>query len=329
MPFPESRPRRLRHSPLLREAVRETRLSASDLVLPLFVAEGVEAPRPIASLPGHMHHTVDSVVRECEEVADLGIPMVLLFGLPSAKDEEGSGAWDDGGAVQRATAAIKARLGERLLVAADLCLCEYTSHGHCGILRGEVVDNDATVEAYRQVAISQANAGADIIAPSGMMDGQVGAIRDALDDTGHEHTPILAYSAKMASAFYGPFRDAAGSTPAFGDRRGYQMDGGNLQEALREVWLDIDEGADMVMVKPAGPYLDVIAQVAGEVSVPVVAYQVSGEFAMIKAAAERGWLDHDSAVLESLISIRRAGARLVISYLAKEAVGLLSGSPTG
>jgi len=329
MPFPESRPRRLRGSALLREAIRETRLSPSDLVLPLFVAEGIEGPRPIDSLPGHMHHTIDSVVGEAREVAELGIPMVLLFGVPAAKDDDGSGAWNDGGVVQRATAAIKDALGDRLLVATDLCLCEYTSHGHCGILRGETVHNDATVEAYRQVAISQAGAGADIIAPSGMMDGQVGAIRDALDDTGHEDTPILAYSAKMASAFYGPFRDAAGSTPAFGDRRGYQMDGGNLHEALKEVWLDIDEGADMVMVKPAGPYLDVIAQVAGEVSVPVVAYQVSGEFAMIKAAADRGWLDHDAAVLESLMSIRRAGARLVISYLAKEAVGLLSRSPKG
>lgn len=325
MSYPESRPRRLRRTPLLRRAVQETRIAPADFVLPLFVADDVTEPAPISSLPGHFHHSVDSVVKECEEIVELGIPMVLLFGLPAAKDERGTSAWAADGAVQRATAAIKSRFGDDLLVATDLCLCEYTSHGHCGILAGETVDNDATLEAYAQVAVSQVSAGADIIAPSGMMDGQVGVIREALDETGHPDSVILAYAAKMASAFYGPFRDAVDSTPAFGDRRTYQMDGANLSEALRETWLDIDEGADLVMVKPAGPYLDVIAAVAAEVPVPVAAYQVSGEFAMLKAAAERGWIDHDSAVIESLTSIRRAGAKLVISYFAKEAVRILGG----
>jgi porphobilinogen synthase len=272
---------------------------------------------------------VESALLECQEVVDLGIPMVLLFGIPAEKDEQGSGAWAAEGAVQRLTAAIKDRFGDRLLVATDLCMCEYTSHGHCGILSGQEVDNDATLEAYAQVAVSQVEAGADIIAPSGMMDGQVGIIREALDDTGHPETIILAYAAKMASAFYGPFREAVDSTPAFGDRRSYQMDGANLEEALRETWLDIDEGADMVMVKPAGPYLDVIAAVAAESPVPVAAYQVSGEFAMLKAAVEKGWLDHDAAVLESLVGIRRAGAKLVISYLAKDAARILGGPREG
>ena len=323
MSYPESRPRRLRRSALLRRAVRETRLTADDLVLPLFVGRGVTEPRPIASLPGHFHHSTETALKECEELVGLGIPMILLFGLPATKDEMGSEAWAADGAVQQATAAIKQRFGDELIVATDLCLCQYTSHGHCGILAGRDVDNDATLEAYGRVAISHAEAGVDIVAPSGMMDGQVGVIREALDVGGHQDTVILAYAAKMASAFYGPFRDAVDSTPGFGDRRAYQMDGANLEEALRETWLDIDEGADIVMVKPAGPYLDVVAAVAAESPVPVAAYQVSGEFAMIKAAVERGWLDNDTAVLESLVSIRRAGAKLVISYLAKEAVRIL------
>ena len=325
MTFPRSRPRRLRRSPLLRRALAETTLAPADFVLPLFVSQTATAAVPIASLPGHHQHTTESALRECEEVVALGIPMVLLFGLPAAKDEQGSGARADDGAVQRLTAAIKDRFGEQLMVATDLCLCEYTNHGHCGILNGRDVDNDATLDAYRETALSQARAGADIIAPSGMMDGQVGAIRGALDGGGFGATAILAYSAKMASAFYGPFREAAGSTPAFGDRRAYQMDGANLKEALREVRLDVAEGADMVMVKPAGAYLDVIARVAAEVDVPVAAYQVSGEMAMIKAAAEKGWLDHDAAVMESLIAIRRAGAKLLISYLAKEAIRIQQG----
>jgi porphobilinogen synthase len=325
MSYPDARPRRLRRSPLMRRAVRETSLTAENLVLPLFVADAVAEPQPIDSLPGHFHHGTESVIAECEEVIKLGIPMVLLFGLPAQKDEQGSAAWAADGAVQEATRAIKARFGDQLIVATDLCLCEYTSHGHCGILSGENVDNDATLAAYARVAVSQAEAGADILAPSGMMDGQVGVIREAMEAAGHPDVVIMAYAAKMASAFYGPFRDAADSTPAFGDRRSYQMDGANLEEAVREAWLDIEEGADMVMVKPAGPYLDVIAAVAAESPVPVVAYQVSGEFAMLKAAADKGWLDYDAAVLESLVSIRRAGARLVISYLAKEAVRILGG----
>jgi porphobilinogen synthase len=283
------------------------------------------APAPIASLPGHQQHTVASALEECQEVVDLGIPMVLLFGIPATKDNTGTGAWAADGAVQRLTAGIKERFGERLLVATDLCMCEYTSHGHCGILQGQEVDNDATLDAYRRIASSQARAGADLVAPSGMMDGQVGKIRQVLDGEGFREVAIMAYSAKMASAFYGPFRDAAGSTPAFGDRRAYQMDGANVVEALREVRLDIAEGADIVMVKPAGPYLDVVSRVASEVDVPVAAYQVSGEMAMLKAAAERGWLDHDAAVMESLVSIRRAGAKLLISYLAKDAIRIMQG----
>jgi porphobilinogen synthase len=325
MSYPISRPRRLRRSGPLRRAVRETRLAADDLVLPLFVGSGVTAPRPIPTLPGHCHHSTETALKECQELVGLGIPMILLFGLPASKDEAGSEAWAPDGAVQRATTAIKERFGDELIVATDLCLCQYTSHGHCGILAGKDVDNDATLEAYARVAISHAEAGADIVAPSGMMDGQVGVIRKALDGGGHQDTVILAYAAKMASAFYGPFRDAVDSSPGFGDRRAYQMDGANLEEAVRETWLDIEEGADIVMVKPAGPYLDVVAAVAAESPVPVAAYQVSGEFAMLKAAAERGWLDHDTAVLESLVSIRRAGAKLVISYLAKEAVRILDG----
>jgi porphobilinogen synthase len=327
MAFPESRPRRLRRTALLRRAVAETRLRPEDMVLPLFVADGITERRPIDSLPGHYHHTDQSVVEECADVVALGIPMVLLFGLPASKDDHGSGAWAADGAVQRAAQAIKARFGDDLLVATDLCLCEYTSHGHCGLLSGESVDNDATLEAYGQVAVSQAGAGADIVAPSGMMDGQVATVREALDDGGKDDTAILAYSAKMASAFYGPFRDAVDSAPAFGDRRGYQMDGANVEEAVREAWMDVDEGADIVMVKPAGPYLDVIARVADAVPVPVAAYQVSGEYAMLHAAIERGWLEREPAVLESLVSIRRAGARLVISYLAKEAVRIVTGAP--
>ena len=325
MSFPAARPRRLRRSPLLRRAVSETRLAPADFILPLFVAETATAPVPISSLSGQFQHTIDSALRECQEAVDLGIPMVLLFGIPAAKDERGSGAWSDAGAVQRLTTAIKERFADRLLVATDLCMCEYTSHGHCGILRGRDVDNDATLDAYRQIASSQARAGADVIAPSGMMDGQVAAIRQVLDGEGLEEVAILAYSAKMASAFYGPFREAVDSTPAFGDRRAYQMDGANLKEAVREARLDVAEGADIVMVKPAGPYLDVIARVSDAVDVPVAAYQVSGEMAMLKAAAERGWVDNDSAILESLVSIRRAGAKLVISYLAKEAIQIMQG----
>jgi len=319
MPFPQTRLRRLRRTPVLRDLVRETRVSAGDLVLPLFVVEGLEGRAPIAAMPGVDRLGLREVVAEAGEAAALGLPAVLLFGIPAEKDEQGSGAWDDEGVVQLATRAIKDAHPD-LLVIADLCLCEYTSHGHCGLLRGDgSVDNDASVELLARTAVSQARAGADVIAPSDMMDGRVGAIRTALDDDGLSDTPILAYSAKFASAFYGPFREAADSTPAFGDRRGYQMDPANGDEALREVRLDVEEGADMVMVKPALPYLDVIRRVKDESRMPVAAYNVSGEYAMVKAAAAAGWLDERAAVLEALTAIRRAGADIVITYHAKDA----------
>ncbi len=322
MPFPQTRLRRLRRTPVLRELVRETRLDPGDFVLPLFVEEGLEGRGgrvPIQAMPGVDRLSLAAVVEEAGEAAALGIPAVLLFGIPAHKDEEGSGAWDDEGAVQLATRAIKEAHPD-LLVIADLCLCEYTSHGHCGLLRADgSVDNDASVELLARTALSQAHAGADVIAPSDMMDGRVGAIRAALDDDGLTDTPILAYSAKFASAFYGPFREAADSTPAFGDRRGYQMDPANGDEALREALLDVQEGADMVMVKPALPYLDVVRRVKDATRLPVAAYNVSGEYAMVKAAAAAGYLDERAAVLEALTSIRRAGADIVITYHAKDA----------
>jgi porphobilinogen synthase len=319
MAFPATRMRRLRQTPVLRDLVRETRLSAADLVMPLFVEEGLEHPSAIDAMPGISRLPIADAVREAGEVAALGIPAVLLFGIPAEKDEEGSGAWDDDGVVQQATRAIKAAHPE-LLVIADLCLCEYTSHGHCGLLdaEGHVV-NDATLELLARTAVSQARAGADLIAPSDMMDGRIGVIRAALDADGLTDVPIIAYSAKFASAFYGPFREAAGSTPASGDRRGYQMDPGNAREAVREAQLDVEEGADVVMVKPALPYLDVIRRVADATGLPVAAYNVSGEYAMVKAASAAGWLDERAAVLETLTAIRRAGADIVISYHAKDA----------
>ncbi len=332
MPFPRTRPRRLRATRALRGLVRETRLSPADFVSPLFVAHGVDRREPIAAMPGIDRLSISGVVAEARETAALGIPAVLLFGIPApgSKDDEGSGAWDEEGVVQLATRAIKDAHPE-LLVIADLCLCEYTSHGHCGVLgqpddsraaggeREGAVDNDATLELLTRTALSQARAGADVIAPSDMMDGRVGAIRAALDEDGHAQTPILAYSAKFASAFYGPFRDAAGSAPAFGDRRGYQMDPANGQEALREARLDVEEGADIVMVKPALAYLDLIRRIKDQTGMPLAAFNVSGEYAMIKAAAAAGYLDEREAVLEALTSIRRAGADIVITYHAKEA----------
>jgi porphobilinogen synthase len=285
----------------------------------MFVAHGVDRREPIDAMPGIDRLSIAHAVAEAAEAQSLGIPAVLLFGIPAAKDEEGSGAWDEEGIIQLATRAVKEAHPE-LLVVTDLCLCEYTSHGHCGVVRPDgAVDNDATLELLARTAVSQARAGADIIAPSDMMDGRVGTIRTALDDDGHTETPILAYSAKFASAFYGPFRDAAGSTPAFGDRRAYQMDPANGDEAVREALLDVEEGADIVMVKPALPYLDVIARVKQATRMPVAAYNVSGEYAMLKAAAAAGYLDERSAVLEALTSIRRAGADIVITYHAKEA----------
>jgi porphobilinogen synthase len=319
MPFPQTRLRRLRSTSALRGLVRETRLDPADFVYPMFVAHGLDRREPIPAMPGVDRLSIAHAVAEAGEAQALGIPAVLLFGLPAAKDEEGSGAWDDEGIVQLATRAIKEAHPE-LLVISDLCLCEYTSHGHCGVLRGDgSVDNDATLELLARTAISQARAGADLIAPSDMMDGRVGVIRAALDDDGLTETPIMAYSAKFASAFFGPFRDAADSTPAFGDRRGYQMDPANAQEAVRETLLDVQEGADIVMVKPALPYLDVIRRVKDATQMPLAAYNVSGEYAMLKAAVAAGYFDERAAVLETLTSIRRAGADIVITYHAKEA----------
>jgi porphobilinogen synthase len=319
VPFPQTRLRRLRRTPVLRDLVRETRLDSADFVLPLYIEDGLEGRTPLPTMPGVDRLSISAAVAEAGEAVALGIPAVVLFGIPGHKDEEGSGAWDDEGIVQLATRAIKQAHPE-LLVVADLCLCEYTSHGHCGALRADgAVDNDASLELLARTAISQARAGADIIAPSDMMDGRVGAIRTALDEDGLSDIPILAYSAKFASAFYGPFRDAVDSAPAFGDRRGYQMDPANGDEALREVLLDVEEGADMVMVKPALPYLDVVRRVKEATRLPLVAFNVSGEYAMVKAAAAAGYLDERAVVLESLTSIRRAGADIVITYHAKDA----------
>jgi porphobilinogen synthase len=318
MAFPATRMRRMRATAPLRGLARETELSASHLVYPMFVVAGAERRSPIASLPGIDHLSIDGAVEEAGIAHELGIPAVLLFGLPAAKDEQGSGAWDDEGVIQLATRAIKAAHPD-LLVIADLCLCEYTSHGHCGVLRADgVVDNDATLELLARTAVSQAEAGADAVAPSDMMDGRVGALRTALDEHGLSETPIVAYSAKFASAFYGPFREAADSAPAQGDRRGYQMDPANAREAVREARLDEEEGADVIMVKPALPYLDVIRRIRDSTELPVAAYNVSGEYAMIKAAAAQGLIDERAAVLEALTGIRRAGADIVITYHAKD-----------
>jgi len=312
--FPATRLRRLRRTGALRSLVRETRLDLADFVLPLFVAP---ASVPNESLPALGRFSVEDLVPEVDELAHRGVSAVLLFGIPETKDEEGSGAWDDDGIVQRALRELRPRYPELLLVA-DVCLCEYTSHGHCGVLDGDEIANDETLELLARTAVSQAEAGADAVAPSDMMDGRVGAIRAALDDADLGSTPIMAYSAKYASAFYGPFREAADSAPAFGDRHGYQMDPANVREALRECALDLAEGADVLMVKPALPNLDVIRAVRDRFDAPLAAYNVSGEYAMIKAAAARGWLDERTAALESLTAIKRAGADVVISYWTKE-----------
>jgi porphobilinogen synthase len=328
MPFPQTRLRRLRRTPVLRDLVRETRLDPGDFVLPLYIQDGLEGRSgglgmggrvPVPTMPGVERLSISEAVAEAGEAAALAIPAVIVFGIPSHKDEEGSGAWEEDGIVQLATRAIKDAHPD-LLVIADLCLCEYTSHGHCGVVRADgSVDNDASLELLSRTAVSQARAGADVIAPSDMMDGRVGAIRAALDEDGLADTPILAYSAKFASAFYGPFREAVDSAPAFGDRRGYQMDPANGDEALREVLLDVEEGADMVMVKPALPYLDVLRRVKDATRLPVAAFNVSGEYAMVKAAAAAGYVDERAIVLETLTSIRRAGADVVITYHAKDA----------
>jgi len=297
--------------------VRETQLTPAQLVLPLFVRSGRGIRQPVGSMPGVCQTSVDEMLRDAREAERLGIGGVLLFGIPDAKDAIGSSAWDDEGAVQEGVRALK-RETPRLVAITDVCMCEYTDHGHCGVLENGDVDNDATLEVLANEALSHSRAGADIVAPSDMMDGRVRAIRQALDGAGFSNTPILSYAAKFASGCYGPFREAAESTPQSGDRRGYQMDSANIDEAMREVWLDVEEGADMIMVKPAGPYLDVIHRVKQETGYPVVAYQVSGEYAMIKAAAERGWIDGERVMMESLTGIRRAGADIVITYFAAE-----------
>ena len=317
MSFPEERPRRLRRTERMRAMVRETRVTPEHLVYPLFVAPGTGVRREISSLPGCFHLSVDETAREAEEVERLGVGGVILFGLPSAKDPEGSEGCADDGVVQEATRAIRAACPE-LLVITDVCLCEYTSHGHCGVIADGEVKNDPTLELLARQAVSHARAGAHMVAPSDMMDGRVGAIRAALDGAGFDELPILSYAAKYASAFYGPFREAADSAPQFGDRRGYQMDPPNVREALREVRLDVEEGADIVMVKPALPYLDVIRAVAESFDRPVAAYNVSGEYAMVKAAAARGWIDEDRVMRETLTAIRRAGADIILTYHAKD-----------
>jgi porphobilinogen synthase len=317
--FPHARPRRLRRISALRELVAETRLSVDDLVAPLFVREGIDTPQPIASLPGVVQHTVDSVLTEVHELADLGVRGVILFGVPAVKDAVGSGAFDPDGIVQVALRKLNAELGDRIVLMADLCVDEYTDHGHCGVLdaRGDV-DNDLTLEIYAKAAVAQADAGAHVVAPSGMMDGQVGAIRAALDAAGHHEVSILAYSAKYASGLYGPFRDAVDVHIAGGgDRKGYQQDWRNAREALAEVDADVAQGADMVMVKPALSYLDVIAAVRRRVDIPVAAYHVSGEYAMIKAAAANGWIDHDTVALEQLTAVKRAGADVILTYFTR------------
>ena len=322
MSFPATRLRRLRRTEALRDLVRETDLSPAHLVQPLFVVAGSDVREPVPSMPGIERFSISELVAEGTELAAAGVRAVLLFGVPADKDETGSGAYDDEGVVQMAVRALK-EAHPQLLVITDVCLCEYTSHGHCGFVRDGEVDNDITVELLAKTAISQAEAGADAVAPSDMMDGRVGAIRRQLDEEGHSATPIIAYSAKYASALYGPFRDAVASTPEFGDRRGYQMDPANVAEAVREARLDLEEGADMLMVKPAGLYLDVLRRVKEEVGAPLAAYQVSGEYSMIKAAAQNGWIEERAAVLESLTSIRRAGADVVVSYYAKKAAAWL------
>jgi porphobilinogen synthase len=312
--FPVTRLRRFRRTAGLRSLVRETRLSLDDFVMPYFVAPEAQ---PNEALPGMARYTVEGLVREVDAAASLGVAAVILFGIPETKDEEGSGAWDEDGIVQRALRELRPRFPELVLLT-DVCLCEYTSHGHCGVLDGDEIANDESLELLARTSVSHVEAGADCVAPSDMMDGRVAAIREALDDAGRETTPILAYSAKYASAFYGPFREAAGSAPSFGDRRGYQMDPANVREALREIELDVDEGADAIMVKPALPYLDVIRAARELYEHPLAAYNVSGEYAMIKAAAAQGWLDERRAALESLTAIKRAGADFVISYWTRD-----------
>ena len=329
MPFPDVRLRRLRRTESLRALVRETTLNPGDLIYPLFICPGEGVRNPVSSMPGVFNLSVDEAVREAEESASLGVGGLLLFGLPDSKDEQATGAWEDDGIVQRALRAIKrSSAAKKLVLMADVCLCEYTSHGHCGVVvktvyGGYEVDNDPSLELLAKTGASLARAGADIVAPSDMMDGRVAAIRRSLDKDGNSNTPILSYASKFASAFYGPFREAADSAPQFGDRRSYQMDGANLREAMREIELDLEEGADMILMKPAMPYLDVVHAARDRFGVPIGAYQVSGEYSMLHAAFEKGWLERDRAMMESLVGIRRAGADFIVTYFAKDAARLL------
>jgi porphobilinogen synthase len=322
MPYPVYRPRRLRESPLMRKMVRETVLRTDDLMYPLFTVHGRGIREPIASMPGQFRLSIDELLKECKDAASMGIPAVLLFGIPRDKDPRGSEAYAEDGIIQQAVRAVKDTIPD-LLVVTDVCLCEYTSHGHCGVVEDGRIKNDPSLELIARTALSHVEAGADVVAPSDMMDGRVAAIREALDESAYQETPIIAYSAKYASAFYGPFRDAAGSTPQFGDRRTYQMDPANGVEALREVALDVDEGADIVMVKPALAYLDIVSRVKAEFGLPVAAYSVSGEYAMIRAAGQLGWIDEERVMMEALTGIRRAGADIVITYFAKDAARLI------
>ena len=325
MSFPIHRPRRLRRNENLRRMTRETHLRVDDLIMPLFIVPGTRVENPIGAMPGIAQLSVDRAVEECRQIRDLGIPGVILFGIPDEKDAVGSDAYDDNGIIQRALRALKEEVPGLTLIT-DVCLCEYTDHGHCGLIKGNDVENDATLELLVKESLSHVRAGADMVAPSDMMDGRVGAIRQALDREGFPHIPIMAYAAKFASGFYGPFREAAESTPQFGDRRSYQMDPANGDEAIREVALDIEEGADIVMVKPALPYLDIIRRVKEKFSYPLAAYNVSGEYAMLKAAALNGWLDEERVMLEALTSIKRAGADLILTYFAKDAARILEKS---
>jgi porphobilinogen synthase len=323
MQFPEYRARRLRKNESFRRLIRETRLSTDDLVYPLFVVSGKKFKKPIASMPGQFQMSIDNIAKEAQKARELGIPAVLLFGIPEKKDEMATGAFAKDGIIQQAVKRIKNEVPE-MLVITDVCLCEYTSHGHCGILEKDQVQNDATLEVLAETALSQARAGADMVAPSAMMDGQIMAIREALDENSLEDIPIMAYAAKYASAFYGPFREAAESAPKFGDRKSYQMDPANSDEAIREISLDVSEGADIIMVKPALPYLDIIYRAKQEFALPLAAYNVSGEYSMIKAAAELGWLDEEKAMMETLTAIKRAGADIIITYFAPQAATLLN-----
>ncbi|MFH1078700.1 MAG: porphobilinogen synthase [Pseudomonadota bacterium] len=323
MNFPDYRPRRLRKNENFRRMIRETKLSVDDLAYPLFVVPGKDRKKPISAMPGNFQMSVDHLIKEVQKTNEMGIPAVLLFGIPDKKDETASGAFTKDGIIQQALLRIKDKVPD-ILVITDVCLCEYTSHGHCGMIEKGDVDNDMTLEVLAETAVSHARAGADMVAPSAMMDGQVAAIREGLDETGYEHIPVMAYSAKYASCFYGPFREAAESAPQFGDRKTYQMDPANSDEAIREITLDVAEGADIIMVKPALPYLDIIRRAREEFDLPIAAYNVSGEFAMIKAAANLGWLDGERAMMEALTSIKRAGADIILTYFAQEAAKILN-----